>query len=68
MTKINVTLTSGELFDLIQIIGNRIDHDQDLRPLYKKLLNKQPKINNAKKNLDYELPFFNPKVIKEVQQ
>ena len=39
MTKINVTLTSGELFDLIQIIGNRIEHDQDLRPLYKKVLN-----------------------------
>ena len=68
MTKINVTLTSGELFDLIQIIGNRIEHDQDLRPLYKKLLNKQPKINNTKKNLDYELPVFNPKVIKEVKQ
>ena len=68
MTKINVTLTSGELFDLIQILGNRIEHDQDLRPLYKKLLNKQPKINNAKKNLDYELPVFNPKVLKEVQQ
>ena len=68
MTKINVTLTSGELFDLIQILGNRIEHDQDLRPLYKKLLNKQPKINNTKKNLDYELPVFNPKVIKEVKQ
>ena len=68
MTKINVTLTSGELFDLIQILGNRIEHDQDLRPLYKKLLNKQPKINNTKKNLDYELPVFNPKVLKEVQQ
>ena len=68
MTKINVTLTSGELFDLIQIIGTRIEHDQDLRPLYKKLLNKQPKTNNTKKNLDYELPVFNPKVIKEVKQ
>ena len=68
MTKINVTLTSGELFDLIQILRNRIEHDQDLRPLYKKLLNKQPKINNTKKNLDYELPVFNPKVLKEVQQ
>ena len=62
MTKINVTLTSGELFDLIQIIGNRIEHDQDLRPLYKKLLNKQPKINNTKKNLDYELPVFTLKL------
>ena len=64
MTKINVTLTSGELFDLIQIIGNRIEHDQDLRPLYKKLLNKQPKIDSTKWDLDYELPVFNPKVIK----
>ena len=64
MAKINVTLTDGELSDLIQIIGNSIQHDQDLRPLYQKLLNKQPKIDSTKWDLDYELPVFNPKVIK----
>jgi hypothetical protein len=36
---INVKLTEEEIFDLCQILQTRVQHDQELIPLYQKLAN-----------------------------
>ena len=61
----NIKITEEELFDLIEILNMRIQHDKDLLPLFKKLLTYQKPLDLSEENLDYEIPEFNPKVIKE---
>jgi hypothetical protein len=61
----NIKITEDELFDLIEILNMKIQHDKDLIPLFEKLLTYQKPLDLSKQNFDYEIPEFNPKVIKE---
>lgn len=60
----NIKLSTEEVFTLVELIKD-IDpfgNDKDLKSSLKKLSNIE--IPEVKHNLDYELPVFNPKVIK----
>tara|TARA_B100001057_G_C22053922_1_gene645708 strand:+ start:291 stop:485 length:195 start_codon:yes stop_codon:yes gene_type:complete len=61
----NIKITEEELFELIDMVSNRIQSDRDLIPLYEKLCKHQKPLDLSKQNFDYEIPEFNPKVIKE---
>ena len=61
----NIKITDEELFDLIEILNMKIQYDKDLIPLFEKLLTYQKPLDLSKQNFDYEIPEFNPKVIKE---
>jgi len=60
-----IDITEEELFELIEMVGNRMQFDRELIPLYKKLCSYQKPLDLSKQNFDYEIPEFNPKVIKE---
>tara|TARA_Y100000004_G_C8851740_1_gene385031 strand:- start:538 stop:735 length:198 start_codon:yes stop_codon:yes gene_type:complete len=60
----NIKLSTEEAFSLVELIKD-IDpfgNDKDLKSALSKLSNIE--IPEVKHNLDYELPVFNPKVIK----
>ena len=60
----NIKLSTEEAFSLVELIKD-IDpfgNDKDLKSALSKLSNIE--IPKVKHNLDYELPVFNPKVIK----
>ena len=61
----NIKITEEELFELIDMVSNRMESDRDLIPLYEKLCKHQKPLDLSKQNFDYEIPEFNPKVIKE---
>ena len=61
----NIKITEEELFELIEMVSNKMQSDRDLIPLYKKLCKHQKPLDLSKQNFNYELPEFNPKVIKE---
>ena len=65
----NIKLTTEEAFSLVELIKDRqygysvgSSKDKDLDSALSKLSNIE--IPEVKHNLDYELPVFNPKVIK----
>ena len=65
----NIKLTTEEAFSLVELIKNvgadqehRIGYDESILTSLAKLSNIE--IPEVKHNLDYELPVFNPKVIK----
>ena len=60
-----IDITEEELFNLIETLGNKIEWDRYSIPLYEKLCSYQKPLDISKQNLDYELPEFNPKVLKE---
>ena len=60
-----IDITEEELFDLIEALENRIEWNRYSIPLYKKLCSYQKPLDLSKQNFDYEIPEFNPKVIKE---
>ena len=60
-----IDITEEELFDLIEALENRIEWNRYSIPLYKKLCSYQKPLDLSKQDFDYELPEFNPKVIKE---
>ena len=60
-----INITEEELFDLIEALENRIEWNRYSIPLYKKLCSYQKPLDLSKQNFDYEIPEFNPKVIKE---
>ena len=53
-----IELTTEELFEIVEMLGDKLQYQQDLIPLYKKLASiKNPK---GKENLDYEIPEYKP--------
>ena len=60
-----IKINEEELFELIEMVGNRMQFDRELIPLYEKLCSYQKPLDLSKQNFDYEIPEFNPKVIKE---
>lgn len=60
-----IKITEEELFELIEMVSNRMQSDRDLIPLYEKLCSYQRPLDISKQNLDYEIPEYNPKIIKE---
>ena len=60
-----IKINEEELFELIEMVSNRMQSDRELIPLYEKLCSYQKPLDISKQNLDYEIPEFNPKVIKE---
>tara|TARA_Y100001970_G_scaffold288533_1_gene416118 strand:- start:4704 stop:4892 length:189 start_codon:yes stop_codon:yes gene_type:complete len=58
MSSCRVSLTEYELVELLELLSNRIQYQEDLIPLYQKLLNKQPQIDYSKVDLDYEIPSY----------
>ena len=60
-----IDITEEELFDLIEALENRIEWNRYSIPLYEKLCSYQKPLDLSKQDFDYELPEFNPKVIKE---
>ena len=61
-----INLTVDEIFELTEMVGNRMESDRDLIPLYEKLCKHLPKSKSyTSADLDYEIPFYEPKIIKE---
>ena len=60
-----IKINEEELFELIEMVGNRMQFDRELIPLYKKLCKHQKPLDKSKWNFDYEIPEYKPKVIKE---
>tara|TARA_Y100001937_G_scaffold104443_1_gene144408 strand:+ start:59 stop:256 length:198 start_codon:yes stop_codon:yes gene_type:complete len=61
-----INLTVEEIFELTEMVGNRMESDRDLIPLYEKLCKHLPKPKSyTSADLDYEIPFYEPKIIKE---
>ena len=55
----NIKVTTEELFELVEILGDKIQYDQDLIPLYKKLASIE--IPKPIENFDYEIPEYKPR-------
>ena len=60
-----IKINEEELFELIEMVGNSMQFDEELIPLYEKLCKHQKPLDLSKQNFDYEIPEFNPKIIKE---
>ena len=54
----HIELTTEELFEIVEILGDKLQYNQDLIPLYKKLASIE--IPKGKENLDYEIPEYKP--------
>ena len=54
----HIELTTEELFEIVEILGDKLQYNQDLIPLYKKLASIE--IPKGKENLDYEIPEYQP--------
>ena len=55
----NIKVTTEELFELVEMLGDKIQYDQDLIPLYKKLASIE--IPKPIENFDYEIPEYKPR-------
>ena len=61
-----INLTVDEIFELTEMVGIRMESDRDLIPLYEKLAEHLPKPKSyTSADLDYEIPLYEPKKIKE---
>ena len=60
-----IKINEEELFELIEMVSNRMEFDRELIPLYEKLCKHQNPLDKSKWNLDYEIPEYKPKVIKK---
>ena len=56
----NIKITTEELFELVEMLSDKIQYDQDLIPLYKKLSSIEIPTSNVEPNLDYEIPEYKP--------
>ena len=57
----NIKVTTEELFDLVEMLENKLQYNQDLIPLYEKLASIEIPTNNVEPNLDYEIPEYKPR-------
>tara|TARA_B100001741_G_C16414273_1_gene533133 strand:- start:291 stop:473 length:183 start_codon:yes stop_codon:yes gene_type:complete len=55
----NIKVTTEELFELLEMVENKLQYDQDLIPLYEKLASIE--IPKPIENFDYEIPEYKPK-------
>ena len=53
-----IELTTKELFEIVEMLGDKLQYNQELIPLYKKLASIE--IPKGKENLDYEIPEYKP--------
>ena len=54
----NIKLTTEELFEIVEILKDKLEYNQELIPLYEKLASIE--IPKGKENLDYEIPEYQP--------
>ena len=54
----HIKFTTEELYEIVEMLGDKLQYRQDLIPLYKKLAS--IKISKGKENLDYEIPEYKP--------
>ena len=54
----NIEVTTEELFELVEMLGNKLQYNQDLIPLYEKLASIE--IPKPIENFDYEIPEYKP--------
>ena len=54
----NIKLTTEELFEIVEILKDKLEYTQELIPLYEKLASIE--IPKGKENLDYEIPEYQP--------
>jgi len=54
----HIELTTDELFEIVEMLGDKLQYNQELIPLYKKLASIE--IPKGKENLDYEIPEYQP--------
>ena len=57
----NIKVTTEELFELVEMLEDKLQYNQDLIPLYKKLASIEITTNNVEPNLDYEIPEYKPR-------
>ena len=57
----NIKVTTEELFELVEMLGNKLQYNQDLIPLYEKLASIEIPTNNVEPNYDYEIPEWKPR-------
>jgi len=55
----NIKVTTEELFELVEMLGDKLQYNQDLIPLYKKLASIE--IPKPIENFDYEIPEYKPR-------
>ena len=57
----NIKVTTEELFELVEMLEDKLQYNQDLIPLYKKLASIKIPTNNVEPNLDYEITEYKPR-------
>ena len=55
----HIPVTTEELFELVEMLEDKLQYNQDLIPLYKKLASIE--LPKPIENFDYEIPEYNPK-------
>ena len=55
----HIPVTTEELFELVEMLGDKLQYNQDLIPLYEKLASIE--IPKPIENFDYEIPEFKPR-------
>tara|TARA_R100000152_G_C6653367_1_gene94360 strand:- start:463 stop:648 length:186 start_codon:yes stop_codon:yes gene_type:complete len=56
----HIKVTTEELFELVEMLKNKLEYNQDLIPLYEKLASIEIPISNVEPNLDYEIQEYKP--------
>ena len=56
----HIKVTTEELFELVEILKNKLEYNQDLIPLYEKLASIEIPTSNVEPNLDYEIQEYKP--------
>ena len=54
----HINLTTEELFEIVEMLKDKIEYNQELIPLYEKLASTE--IPKGKENLDYKIPEYKP--------
>ena len=55
----NIKVTTEELFELVEMLKDKLEYNQDLIPLYMKLASIE--IPKPIENFDYEIPEYKPR-------
>ena len=56
----HIKVTTEELFELVEMLKNKLEYNQDLIPLYEKLASIEISTSNVEPNLDYEIQEYKP--------